>query len=84
MFEKLKTKWGIETSFQLIIIFIVFAITGSVAAKISDPITVYLNLDTLPGLFYWPIRFLAFKKLIFHALTIAIPKINFTTIPLGV
>jgi hypothetical protein len=58
MFKNLKKKWGIETSFQLIIIFIVFAITGSVAAKMSDPITTYLNLDTLPGLFYWPIRIL--------------------------
>ena len=58
MLEKLKKKWGIEGSFQLTIVFIVFAITGSVAAKISDPITVYLNLDTLPGLFYWPIRLL--------------------------
>ncbi|MBT4959984.1 MAG: diacylglyceryl transferase, partial [Flavobacteriaceae bacterium] len=53
MFENLKKKWGIESFFQLIIIFIVFAITGSVAAKMSDPITTYLNLDTLPGLFYW-------------------------------
>ena len=58
MFENLKKKWGIESSFQLIIIFIVFAITGSVAAKMSNPITVYFNLDTLPGLFYWPIRIL--------------------------
>ena len=58
MFENLKKKWGIESFFQLIIIFIVFAITGSVAAKMSDPITTYLNLDTLPGLFYWPIRIL--------------------------
>ena len=58
MFEKFKKKWKIETSFQLIIIFIVFAITGSVAAKMSDPITAYLNLDNLPGLFYWPIRIL--------------------------
>lgn len=58
MFENLKKKWGIENSFQLTIVFIVFAVTGSVAAKISDPITVYLNLDTLPGLFYWPIRLL--------------------------
>ena len=58
MFENLKKKWGIETSFQLTIIFIVFAITGSVAAKMSDPITVYFNLDNLPALFYWPIRIL--------------------------
>tara|TARA_B100001173_G_C15658471_1_gene408413 strand:- start:40 stop:393 length:354 start_codon:yes stop_codon:yes gene_type:complete len=58
MFENLKKKWGIENSFQLTIVFIVFAITGSVAAKISDPISAYFNLDDLPGLIYWPIRLL--------------------------
>ena len=57
MFENLKKKWGIENSFQLTIVFIVFAITGSVAAKISDPISAYFNLDDLPGLIYWPIIF---------------------------
>ena len=36
MLEKLKNKWGIESNFQVIIILIVFAITGSSAAKISD------------------------------------------------
>jgi hypothetical protein len=34
--NKLKTRWGITSNFQLIIIFIVFAINGSLSAKISS------------------------------------------------
>jgi MFS-type transporter involved in bile tolerance (Atg22 family) len=33
--KKLKERWGITSNFQLIIIFIVFAINGSLSAKIS-------------------------------------------------
>ena len=58
MIQKLKIKWGIETNFQFIIIFIVFGVTGSVAAKISGPITSYFELDNLHFLLYWPIRLL--------------------------
>ena len=58
MLKKLKNKWGIETNFQAIIIFIVFGVTGSVAAKISGPITTYFELDNVHFLLYWPIRLL--------------------------
>lgn len=34
--NKLKTRWGITSNFQLLIIFIVFAINGSLSAKISS------------------------------------------------
>jgi hypothetical protein len=34
--NKLKTRWGITSNFQLIVIFIVFAINGSLSAKISS------------------------------------------------
>jgi hypothetical protein len=34
--EKLKKRWGITSNYQLVIIFVVFAITGSTAAKISN------------------------------------------------
>lgn len=34
--NKLKTRWGITSNFQLTIIFIVFAINGSLSAKISS------------------------------------------------
>jgi len=33
--NKLKTRWGITSNYQLVIIFIVFAINGSLSAKIS-------------------------------------------------
>lgn len=34
--KKLKARWGITSNFQLVIIFIVFAINGSLSAKISS------------------------------------------------
>ena len=40
--KKLKEKWGITSNFQLVIIFIVFGITGSVSAIISGPTIEYL------------------------------------------
>ena len=43
--KKLKERWGITSNFQIIIIFIVFGITGSVSAVISGPLTEYLIGD---------------------------------------
>ena len=37
--KRLKEKWNITTNWQLTVIFIVFAITGSTAAKIAGPVT---------------------------------------------
>lgn len=34
--EKLKRRWGIDSNYDLVIIFIVFAINGSLSAKISS------------------------------------------------
>lgn len=39
--NKLKQRWGIDSNFQLTVIFIVFAVTGSTSAYLSKPI---LNL----------------------------------------
>ena len=36
--KRLKKKWGIESNIQLITIFVVFAITGSLSVLIGDPI----------------------------------------------
>ena len=36
--NRLKEKWGIKSNFQLVIIIIVLAITGSISALISSPI----------------------------------------------
>ena len=45
MLKKLKEKWGISTPFQMVIVFIVFGVTGSVAAKVSEPIVALLPID---------------------------------------
>ena len=50
-------KYNVNT-FQLIVIFIVFAVTGSVSAMFSGPISNYFNLDELNVYLYWPLRIL--------------------------
>ena len=56
--NKLKEKWEINSNFQLIIICIVFAITGSVAVWIAKPILSFLGLekDVVSAWIFWPIR----------------------------
>ena len=44
MFDKFKLKYGIKSNSQLVIIFIVFGITGSTAAYISDPLMELINI----------------------------------------
>lgn len=58
--EKLKKRWGIDSNFQIIIILIVFAVTGSTASYIGKPILKYLNITTESfGTFgYWAMRVL--------------------------
>ena len=47
MFERLKAKWNINSNVQLIIIFIVFAITGSLSLQITKPILIYIGVMLL-------------------------------------
>lgn len=42
--KELKKRWGITSNFQLAIIFIVFAITGSTSAWISKPVCMWLGI----------------------------------------
>jgi hypothetical protein len=58
--NKLKEKWGITSNYQIIIILLVFSITGSVAVWIAKPVLNLVGLDkevVSPWLF-WPIRIL--------------------------
>lgn len=50
MFKRLKERWEIKTNLQLILILIVFSITGSLAAWVSKPFVEYfgLNGDMMP------------------------------------
>ncbi|MFI0430664.1 DUF6787 family protein [Mariniflexile sp. HMF6888] len=56
--EKLKERWGIEHNWEIIVILIVFAITGSTASFMGKPILNYLNITTESfGSFgYWATR----------------------------
>ena len=56
--NKIKKKWGIKSNLQLLIIFLLFGITGSTAAWISKPILDFIGLKqaTISAWAYWPIR----------------------------
>jgi len=56
--DKLKKKWGIDSNFQILKIFIVFGITGSTAAWISEPLCNIFGIttDNLSIILYWLIR----------------------------
>lgn len=58
--EKLKKRWGIDSNFQIVVIFIVFAVTGSTAAKLAAPITEFIGLEreTTTTWIYWTVRIL--------------------------
>ncbi len=44
--EKLKKRWGITSNFQLVVLFIVFAINGSLSAKISSFFMQLIGLES--------------------------------------
>ena len=56
--NKLKLKWGIESNFQIILILIVFAITGSLSLFVSDPILQFIGLskDSVNVWIFTPLR----------------------------
>ena len=58
--KKIKEKWGITSNFQLIIILLVFSITGSVAVVIANPVLNLIGLErsTVVPWIFWPIRIL--------------------------
>ncbi|MFX0557099.1 DUF6787 family protein [Maribacter sp. CXY002] len=63
--NKLKERWGITNNFQLIIIFIVFSITGSSSVYVAKPFLQFIGLEygTFPttwwgSTMYWTLRIL--------------------------
>ena len=58
--KKLKEKWNIESNFQLVIICVIFSVTGSIAVWIAKPILDFVKLDksTVSPWIFWPIRIL--------------------------
>ncbi|HSZ25762.1 MAG TPA: DUF6787 family protein [Cytophagaceae bacterium] len=58
-FEKLKSRWQITSNWQLFMICVVFAITGSASAWVSAPVLKLLGITKdLGGLIFWPLRIL--------------------------
>lgn len=64
-FNRLKDKWAVESNLQLIIILVVFAITGSSSVKIAKPLLELMGVEMntfenifLGGAFYWILRIL--------------------------
>ncbi len=45
MFKKLKVRWGIKSNFQIVLILIVFSVTGSAAVYVRKYIFVFLGID---------------------------------------
>ena len=58
--KRFKEKWGITSNFQLFIICVVFAITGSLSVLITEPVILFLfgDLDGLNPLLSWLLRIL--------------------------
>ena len=73
--EKLKERWGITSNIQIILIIIVFAINGSFAAWVAEPVTNFIGLtrESISGWIYWPLRIL----LIFPIYQLTLPIVGF-------
>lgn len=71
---KMKKRWGINSNIDIIAILIVFAINGSFAAWVANPITQWIGLDkeTTEGIIYWPVRIL----LVFPVYQITLPIVG--------
>ena len=53
--DKFKQRWGITSNWQVIIIFIVFSVTGSASLFVGKPIIKLLGIskDNLEPILYW-------------------------------
>jgi len=60
MIKYLKEKWNLKSNFQLVIILIVFAITGSGSLYISKPLMEFLSIssENMDIYLYWILRFI--------------------------
>lgn len=58
--KKLKERWGIESNLQIVLILIVFAVTGSTASCIGKPILSFLDItpESFSTFGYWVVRIL--------------------------
>lgn len=73
--NKLKERWGITSNLQIVLIFIVFAINGSLSAWLAKPAMELIGLykETTNGFVYWPLRIL----IIFPVYQLTLPIVGF-------
>ena len=73
--ERLKKGWGITSNIQLFLILLVFAINGSFAAWVAEPVTNFFGLtkESISSWIYWPLRIL----LIFPIYQVTLPIVGF-------
>ncbi|SHG16205.1 hypothetical protein SAMN05444396_105143 [Flavobacterium segetis] len=70
--KKLKERWKIESNFQLTIVFIVFAITGSASAWLSKPFCFWIGITKEDfSLWFTPVRLIVIFP-IYQVLLVAI------------
>ena len=58
LINKIKARWRIKSNLQLLIIFVVFSITGLTATWISRPILDFIGIKqaAISVWVYWPLR----------------------------
>jgi hypothetical protein len=61
--KKLKERWGIINNFQFLLIFVVFAINGSLSAKISSFLMSFLGINAINT--HWFFYYLILLILVF-------------------
>lgn len=59
-FKKVENKWKVDYKWEMIAIFIVFAITGSLSGKLAGPLVHWIGLDSenVHSAVYWALRIL--------------------------
>lgn len=59
-FKKVENKWKVDYKWEMIAIFIVFAITGSLSGKLAGPLVHWIGLDSenVHSTIYWALRIL--------------------------
>ncbi|MDT0676842.1 DUF6787 family protein [Autumnicola musiva] len=58
--KKLKTRWGINSNWQILVILLVFAVTGSTSMKLAGPLVEFIGLypESSHWFVYWTLRIL--------------------------
>lgn len=56
--NKLKERWGVNSTLDIIMILVVFSVTGSASAWLSAPVMEWLSIskESMSLWVYWPIR----------------------------